>query len=321
MSTVDPLQERRRKLRSRVVLAAKLSVSALLFVYLGSLVRGPALAAAFGRATLPHFALSIVLGVCAMTVGATRWGFLLTAYGAPKQLPFLRRIRLYFIGYFYNFLPGAVGGDVIRGVATRECFGAGGSTAAVAVVFVERVLGVVALLLITATMALLRPTQGVESVLPWSLLGLVIAGGAVMVISLAHRLASRLPGALGRFAARLPAISSPRAFAAALLMSFGTQAFVALGAHVILVEIAPQVTLADSLALVPLAAAAAFFPLTPGGTGAREGAFVALFSAIGVAHEDALAASLLVLAANLALGLVGGVLQLITPRTAEEPAA
>lgn len=321
MIPVEPLEERRRKLRSRVLLAVKVAVSVLLFVYLGSLVRGPQLAAAFGRATLPHFALSFALGVGSLCVGAARWGTLLTAYGAPKQLPFSRRLRLYFIGFFYNFLPGAVGGDVIRGVATRESFGAGGSTAAVAVVFVERVLGVTALLVITATMALLRPAQGVSAVLPWSLVGLALAGCTVVAISLAHRVAPRLPGALGRFASRLPAISSPRAFTVALLLSFGTQTLVALCAHVILVEIAPQVTLADSLALVPLAAAAAFFPLTPGGTGAREGAFVALFAAIGVAQEDALAASLLVLATNLGLGLVGGVIQLFTPRAAAEPAA
>jgi uncharacterized membrane protein YbhN (UPF0104 family) len=312
---LDPLPDRNRKLRSRVVLALKLGISALLFAYLGSLARGPALAAAFGRATALHFALSFGLALCAISVGAARWGWLLMAYAAPTRPPFFRLLRLYLIGFFYNLLPGAVGGDVIRGVATRESFGDKGSTAAVAVVFVERVLGLTALLVITATMALLRPAQGVERVLPWSLVGLGIAACAVGTISLAHRIAPRLPGVLGRFAARLPAIASPGSFVIALLLSFGTQTLVALGAHVILAEIAPQVTLADSLALVPLASAAAFFPLTPGGTGAREGAFVALFAAIGVAPEDALAASLVILGVNLCLALVGGVLQLITPRS------
>ena len=303
------------------MLALKLVVSALLFAYLGSLVHGPRLGAAFGRATALHFALSFALGALAVAVGAMRWGYLLTAYGAPTCLSFGRRLRLYFIGTFYNFLPGAVGGDVVRGVATRESFGERGSTAAVAVVFVERVLGVTALLFITATMALFRPAAGVERVLPWSLVGLCVAAGAIAAISLAHRVAPRLPGVLGRFAERLPAIASPRAFAVALLLSFGTQAVGALGAHVVLAEIAPRVTLADSLALVPLASAAAFFPLTPGGTGAREGAFVALFAAIGVAHEDALAASLLLLVVNLGLGAIGGVLQLVTPRPPPERTA
>jgi len=316
MTTLAPLEEPQRKLRARVVLAGKICVSLLLFGYLGSLMRGPALAAAFGRATAPHFALAVAFGLCALSVGAARWSSLLMAYGAPKRLPFARLLRLYFIGFFYNFLPGAVGGDVIRGVATRESFGARGSTAAIAVVFVERVLGLTALLFITATMALLRPAQGVQSVLPWSIVGLALSGGAVLTISLAHRVAPRLPGFAGRFAARLPAIVAPRPFALALLLSFGTQALVALAAHAILVEIAPQVTLADSLALVPLASAAAFFPLTPGGAGAREGAFVWLFTAIGVAREDALAASLLVLGANLVLAVIGGVVQLRTPRSA-----
>jgi hypothetical protein len=44
---------------------------------------------------------------------------------------------------------------------------------------------------------------------------------------------------------------------------------------------------------------------------------VALFGTIGVAHEDALAASLLILAANLVVAALGGALQLATPRDAD----
>ncbi len=314
MSPALPDAPRRSTQRARALLALKVLVTCAVFAYLATLVRGPALAAAFGRATAPRFVGAIAVALIAIAVGAARWGALVTAYGAPARPPFLRLIRLYLIGYFYNFLPGAVGGDVVRGLATRESFGAGGGTAAVAVVLVERVLGLTGLLGITATMALLRPAQAVADVLPWSLLGLGIAGCAVAGISLAHRVAPRLPRLLRAFAGRLPALTRPRAFVGALVLSFGTQSLVALAAHLILAEIAPAVTLADSLALVPLASAAAYFPLTPGGAGAREGAFVALFAAIGVAREDALAASLLILAANLCVAAIGGALQLATPR-------
>jgi len=302
--------------RARVVLALKLGVTCAVFAYLATLVPRDALAKAFGRATLSHFAASVVIALIAIGVGAARWGALVEAYGAPRKPPFVRLCRLYLIGFFYNSLPGAVGGDVVRGLATRESFGAGGGTAAVAVVLVERVLGLTGLLCITATMALLRPVHGTVDVLPWSLLGLAAAVCAVLGVSFAHRVAPRLPAFARTFAARLPALTRPGAFAVALLLSFGTQALVALGAHIILTEIAPAVTIADSLALVPLASAAAYFPLTPGGAGAREGAFVALFSAIGVAREDALAASLLILAANLVVAALGGALQLATPRDA-----
>jgi uncharacterized membrane protein YbhN (UPF0104 family) len=303
--------------RGRAVFALKLGITCAVFAYLGTLVPREALGRALGRATLPHFAAAVVISLVAIGVGAARWGLLVEAYGAPRKPSFARLFRLYLIGFFYNFLPGAVGGDVVRGLATRESFGAGGGTAGVAVVLVERVLGLTGLLCITATMALLRPAQGTIDVLPWSLLGLGIAACAVLSVSLAHRVAHALPAFLRTFAARLPALTRPGAFALALLLSLGTQALVALGAHAIVMEIAPTVTLADSLALVPLASAAAYFPLTPGGAGAREGAFVALFGAIGVAHEDALAASLLILAANLVVAALGGALQLATPRDAD----
>ncbi len=71
----------------------------------------------------------------------------------------------------------------------------------------------------------------------------------------------------------------------------------------------PEVDLAGALLLVPLAAATAFLPITVGGAGAREAVFVTLGGRLfGLPAEDALAASLALWFAHLAVGAVGGAL-------------
>jgi uncharacterized membrane protein YbhN (UPF0104 family) len=79
----------------------------------------------------------------------------------------------------------------------------------------------------------------------------------------------------------------------------------------------PRITLATSFVCVPIALATQFLPITQGGAGAREAAFVALYGAFGMAGSDALAASLCVFVVMLAVGAVGG----ITPMPRTAPAA
>ena len=67
--------------------------------------------------------------------------------------------------------------------------------------------------------------------------------------------------------------------------------------------------------MVPLAAATAFLPITVGGAGAREAVYVALCGTLfGMPEADALAASLGLWLAHLAVGAAGGVAQLARAR-------
>ena len=265
-----------------------------------------------------------VAAACAITavnlvLGALRWRVLLAAYGAPRPPRIARLVHAYFVGFFYNtYLPGGVGGDVVRGVVTRSAFGEEGSTSAtasVAVVLVERVLGLSGLLLVVSGTSLVEPLPGTEGVLPFSAALLVAALSGVALLAMGRRLAPRLPARLEAIAAALPKIERPLPFGAALGMSLVTQALIALTGWVLLASItAGEVTLGDALVLVPLAMAAVYFPFSVGGSGVREAAFVALGTrALGMSEGDALAASLLLWITQLAVGGVGGVLSLVAP--------
>lgn len=292
-------------------LVVRIGVTIGAFVYLLSIVDLHDLAAAFGRLSAGAMVAAIALTATNILVASYRWRVLLSAYGAPHRPPFLRLTRLYFVGFFYNtFLPGAVGGDVVRGVATREAFGATGMASALTVVFVERVLGLSGLLLLSAIVFGLHPMAHVDGIFVWGAVGLAAAFATVIGIAAGRRLSGVLPGFLGRLAASLPAIHSFRHFFLALVLSVGTQSLVALTGHVLIASLDAHVGVADSLVIVPVAAAAAYFPITVAGAGAREAAFVHLYGAIGVARPVALAASLLLLGAQLIVAAFGGLLAL-----------
>ncbi len=304
------------RLKRWLLWALRIGGTTLGFGYVASIVEVDELTGALGRVSAGAFLMACVVTGLNLCVGALRWRILLAAYGAPHRPSLGFLIRVYFIGFFYNnYVPGGVGGDIVRGVVTRRSFGDKGTTASMTVVLVERVLGLSGLLLLVSATSLLRPIEGTENVLPYSALGLLIATAAVSSVALGRRIARYFPGRIGALLASLPVIERPGPFAVCLGMSLITQALVAVTGWFLLSSITGgQVTLADAFVLVPLGMAAAFFPLSVGGAGVREAAFVGLFvTALHMARADALAVSLLLWISQLALGALGGVIQLAAP--------
>lgn len=265
-------------------------------------------------ARIPALGFAIAIGLVAANVlaGALRWRVLLRAYGATRIPRLATLVRLYFVAFFYNtYLPGAVAGDVGRGVVTREAFPGEGATGALAVVLVERALGLFGLFALLA--AGLIATGGAidaRALWAWTVLGSAGSFALVAAIPLARRLTPHLPGPLARIAGKLPALCDGRAFAVALVLAVATQALVAAAGWILLAALAP-IGPAASLLVVPLAAATAFLPITVGGAGAREAVYVALCGRLfGMPEADALAASLGLWLAHLAVGAAGGAAQL-----------
>jgi glycosyltransferase 2 family protein len=272
------------------------------------------------RAALITVSVSIVAAAAGLTaigqiIGAVRWRTALSAYGAQSRPRLTTAIRLYFVSVFYNcFVPGAVAGDVVRAVVTRASFEDHGTTGALAVVFVERMLGLFAVFaLVLGGVALSGEALAIEG----SLRTLSIIGGAaslagVLALPLGRRLARFLPRPLARLARRIPSVVRPRAFATAVVLSLFTQGTLVIAGWLILRTLHPGTTFADALLIVPAAVATALLPITIGGIGAREAAYVVLCGKLlGMTSEDAVAASLLLWLAMLVVGAVGGVLLLL----------
>ncbi len=306
----------RRRWRSILWLAVRVSVTAGALYWTLSRVSVDEMARAAGRMTA--FAATVAVGLffANLLLGAVRWRVLMHAYGAARapRLAFLARV--YLVSIFYNtFLPGNVGGDVLRGHVTRRAFA--GLAGSYVIVVIERFFGLAGLLLLAASVLLVHPIGGVAGLEWLALAGIAAALCAAAAPVVARRAAHRLPGRLGEMAAALPALERPSSLAWVLLLSVGTQTVVALTGHVLVRAIDPGVALADSLVLVPVALAAMYFPATVAGLGVREAAFVLLFTQVGVDRADATAASLAFLAAQLVVAATGGLLHAVWPLRTE----
>ncbi|MGB5809248.1 MAG: lysylphosphatidylglycerol synthase transmembrane domain-containing protein, partial [Polyangiales bacterium] len=244
------------------------------------------------------------------------------AYGASQVPSWARLGHLYLVGHFYNtYAPGGVGGDVVRGVASRRAFGDASwasGTSGVAVVFVERVCGVSALLTLAASAYLVWPISGVEHVELVAVLGLLASAGAIFGIAVAHRLSEFLPARLSKPLRALPRLVDGGSFGWAVVLSFLIHIISILAVHAIMLSLFPPVKLSASAVAVPLITASVFFPLTVGGAGLREAAFAALYGAVGVPEAVAYAGSLSIWATQLITAGIGGCINLWVPLSPED---
>jgi hypothetical protein len=153
----------------------------------------------------------------------------------------------------------------------------------------------------------------VQHVVLYSAAGLAAVAGVITAMVLAPRLAPHLPRPLGRVLAALPAIESYQMFGSALALSLVTQFNTAVIGHFVVSDIFTGVRFTQSLVIMPLILGSQYFPLTVGGAGVREVAFVTLYGLVGVPSHDALAASLVVAALQLISGAIGGLVQMLKP--------
>ena len=263
------------------------------------------------------FGIALALVAANVVAGALRWRALLSAYGAESRPSVGRSVQLYFLSFFYNnFLPGAVAGDVVRGVVTRDAFGERGATAGLAVVLVERALGLFGVFLLLA-IGLLTAGHALDTGSLWGWSAVGIGGSLALVLALpfTRRLARFMPGPLRRLAERVPELSAAGPFVLAAALSVLTQVLIALAGYVLLHAVEPRVDLGASLLIVPLAAATTFLPITVGGAGAREAVYVTLGASLfAMPRADALAASLALWLAHLFVAIGGGFVRVDTPK-------
>ncbi|TNF52087.1 flippase-like domain-containing protein, partial [bacterium] len=80
------------------------------------------------------------IGICNVLITTKRWSLFL-----PENIKYSRLVSLYFIGYFFNtFLPGRIGGDIVKTFYLYRDTGKGGIS--IASVFLDRYMGLSAII-------------------------------------------------------------------------------------------------------------------------------------------------------------------------------
>jgi len=273
--------------------------------------------ALLGRASLASIALiALLTPTLAIALSTWKWQRLLAAVSIVA--PYFVLFRIYWISAFVStFLPSVIPGDTVRIAMTRRF---GPPTSIAGSIVVERITGLAVLLLLAAGAVMLRPDLLVDD--PMSAIMLTAAGSGLIVLVLLVPLATRAmsawqPGKAGwrqrlwamllRFATALGEVArQPKALLAAGSLSVAFYGAVALSHYTAIRALGLTVSLVDLIAVAPLVILAAALPVVPNGLGIGEGAFVLLYTQIGLRPEAALAAALLRRAIMTLVTLAGG---------------
>lgn len=248
-----------------------------------------------------YLVVGLVAVLTAFTISFIRWWLLVRGLGLTFHLR--DAFRLGSLGFMLNqVMPGSVGGDLFKAafIAHEQ---PGRRTEAIASVFIDRYVGLVAMLIV-ASIALmffgkaLRTSLmlgGIE-VFVWTATFVGVTGLAALSSYMfsgikVQQAVKRVPlvgHALARLAAGLHQFASRKRYLVlALLLAMATHcllitAFWCVGQGLPI----HGPTFQQNATIVPLALVAGAVPLTPGGLGLMESAVAKLFSAIGLNESD-----------------------------------
>jgi len=262
----------------------RLAIAICLLVYLGTsgAIHWPALR---GLATAWPMALT-ALAVYGADVVVTSWRLCVLLRAGGFQLSLRNSARLTLIGSFFNlYLPGAVGGDLIK-IYYATAGNHGRKPEVATIVLLDRMAGLFAMLTWPVLAMPFFPQLWQSAPALRIILGLAVAAAVAMAATfVGSRIWAKLP--LGRLAAKVLNTldccrRNPRASLLALAAS--------LVAHTLSVTVMLLLARAIDPAgfswamavLIPLGFVANTLPLTPGGLGVGEAAFDKLFALAGL---------------------------------------
>jgi uncharacterized membrane protein YbhN (UPF0104 family) len=326
---MSPEQSQTSPARRYIVMAIKVAVSVALLAFLFSRIDVARLWASARGASIPWLAIALSVYLSTVLCSVWRWWLLLEAQNvniAPRKL-----FSSYLVALFFNnLLPSNIGGDVVRIGDTAKA--ARSKTLATTVVLVDRVMGLISLVLVAACGATLVASPAFTSghtftLWPtWFWANLSSWFWAVFVVGVAATTPALLaPAGVGRMLQPLTVLhpewvggrisnftrtlarfrEHPAAlascFGGAIFVQFATVGFYLAVAHALKVHIGAS----DLAVIVPVSSVVQMLPVSFGGLGVREGAFSVYFIGIGLPAESALLLSLSATALVMLFSLTG----------------
>lgn len=322
-TSLESFAASRQGRRKRWLFAAKGTASLLLVAYVLSQADLGAVWAALSGVDLRWIVLAVIAQFIGPALITTRWQGLLAARGITPGWGYLYRSTL-ISGFFRQFMPSTIGGDVIRGY---DAWRAGASTGlAFMSLVIDRLMGLMAL--VALAMAALLFFPDVAGKLPGARLwgGIALAGLVVLVALVArpHRTAppdadsgtgtgadtgSGSGGKLKKIAAALALYrGQPGVLARALGFSFLLQVNVVSFYWFLSQALGMPIGYGDFYIIAPVAILVMMLPISINGIGVRESIFVFLLAQWGIGTAGAVALAWLEYGLFLMMGLFGGLL-------------
>lgn len=282
-----------RPWRRRIILSAKILLVGLLLIFLFNSGRIDFNLIFKAYKNPGSLLLGIICCFLALLTPIFRWLILTRLQKLPLGVH--DAFRLTMIGYFFNlFIPGGSGGDVVRAAYTiRDC--PERRPQALTVIFVDRGLGLHALLLLVMAIFFYRASffYNYPNLRIWifciavifivgTLLALLLVWGKTN--SLVLRLLGRIIGgteawheSIALYRIQLGMVGM------AYIFSMLSALFNVFAIHFMMLAVGSKPTVVDSLFIAPFVILANTLPFTPGGLGVAESTSSWFYEVIGVA--------------------------------------
>lgn len=269
--------------------------------------------------------VAVILAWTMVVLGVIRWRVALRVQGL--DLPFRRALNISYIAQFFTaFMLGSAGGDLIKAYyAARETHHK--KTEAVTTVFVDRVIGLWAMLFFAGVMMfpnaqLLLRHRGLDVVV-LLILGMLGASTVLLILAFWGGVTRHFPHARvwlrkipkGELLER--SLDSCRQFGQhwpfilkATSLSLFINLVMVLHWVVLAAGLHLEISSTTLLLIVPAVSCISAMPLTPGGIGVRENLVVRMLEPMGISATSALSLSLLAYATVLFWSFVGGLVYL-----------
>jgi len=298
---------------------AKIAVSIALLAFLFSKIDTARLWTSARKASLPW--LVVALGVQTLNLIASTWRWRLLLDAQDVRLKSRTLLGSYLVATFFNnFLPSNVGGDVIR---IRDTVGATRSkTLATTIVLVDRALGLMALVLISAvgaTAAARYYGSGASPIWPSWLWAFFLVAAAITApvvyapegfgrllqpLTIVHpewvgKRIDKLTEALSRFRER------PSALAGCFSGAVFVQGLMVVFYLAVVYALKIPITASELAVIVPISLVVQMLPVSVNGLGLREATFSFYFTRLGLPIESAVLLSLMGAAVLMVFSLSG----------------
>jgi uncharacterized protein (TIRG00374 family) len=310
-------------MKKALTLAIKIGVSLALYVYIFKKVDMATLWQKTRTADPTYVLAAILVYLLVQIISAYRWYCLLRPL--EIRVPFRRVVGLYFVGMFSSlFLPAVIGGDVVKIYYLKK--EAGSLTEATTSVFLDRDLGLLALLVIATIAAGFGGTR--FNGLPLApVFGLLIVGFALANLALFYRPTySLLHKALKLFKLKksdekverlFKSFNTYRGHAGVIAIAIVLSVVIQMGGIAVNMAAGAGIGLhtdrgaVDYLVFVPAISLISMIPVSINGMGWREAAYIVLFTSAGGEKSSATMLALLWLVVLVVTSLPGGLIYVL----------
>jgi len=260
--------------------------------------------------------LVVLLLLLQCVVASIRWEWIIRVMG--YFFPFTAALKAWLIGYFLGQgFPSTIGQDAFRAIRLRNI---GVPTSiSIEIIVMDRFTGVVALVLLAALTLPVFFSLASDSAPLWPValvIGCGILGTGLLfsTISMPKQLARfKIAALISRFRSNLKRLAgSPNNLLWTFLPALVAHLLTVLAAYIIAWDGGTRIGFLQCLAIIPPAIFVSLIPISIAGWGIREGSIVAAGLLIGIPSADALFMSVMLGLGFLVVGLIGGVVWLVT---------